>query len=178
MRSLTNHSMFEALFDRRLKPVGDFARELLAAGYDPAHATPKYPTEVWTRCLEIARQHRWPELSRPEAFRLIGREFSEGFLETIVGRLVGAAVPFMSPQSFLNRLSTYFRMGREDTGLSFEIVDQTPSACRIEVHNPSEVPGTFVAGMIEVALERLARKGSVEVLQKTPRDYELVVRWT
>jgi uncharacterized protein (TIGR02265 family) len=169
--------MFEALFDRRLKPTGEFAAELRAAGYDAAQALPKYPTEVWTRCLELARRHRWPQASQAEAYRQLGREFSQGFLETLVGRLVNAAIPFMSPQSFLNRLASYFRMGREDSGLSFDVVERTAASARVEVHNPAAVPGTFVAGIVEIALERMKRQGTVEVLQKSPTDYELLVRW-
>lgn len=175
--SLTNQSMFEALFERRLKPTGVFAEELKSAGYDASRVVAKYPTEVWRRCLDIARRHRWPELDEPDAFRHIGHEFTEGFLETIAGRLVGAALPFMSPGSFLKRLASYFRMGREDAELTFDIVELAPLSARVVVHNPAAVPGTFVAGMIDVMFERLSQQGTVEVLQKTPVDYELFVRW-
>lgn len=177
MASLTNQSMFEALFDRRLKPTGVFADELKAAGYDPSRAQAKYPTETWTRCLALARQHVWPQLSEADAFRHIGREFTEGFLETITGRLVGAALPFMTPASFIKRLASYFRMGREDSGLTFDIVELAASSARIVVHNPAAVPGTFVAGMLDLMFVRVKRQGTVEVLQKTPVDYELLVRW-
>jgi len=174
---MTNQSMFEALFDRRLKPTGPFAKALTLAGYEPSRAQEKYPTEVWTRCLALARHHVWPQLSEPEAFRHIGREFTEGFLETITGRLVGVALPFMNPGSFIKRLASYFRMGREDSGLSFEIVELGASSARIVVHNPAAVPGTFVAGMLDVMFVRVKTQGTVEVLQKTPLDYELLVRW-
>jgi len=169
--------MFEALFDRRLEPSGAFADDLRAAGYDPEQAVQKYPTDVWTRCLELARRHRWPTLSREEAYRQIGREFTLGFLETIPGRLVGVALPFMSLDSFLRRLQSYFRMGREDTGLTFDIVERGDGFNRVEVHNPAEVPGTFVAGLIEIAIERLGVKASVEVRQATPSEYQLHIRW-
>lgn len=177
MGSLTNQSMFEALFDRRLKPTGAFLEELKAAGYDALHAQTKYPTEVWTKCLSVARRHRWGELSEADAFRHIGREFTIGFLETIVGRFVGAAIPFMSAESFLNRLASYFRMGREDSRLAFDIVERGKGSARIIVHNPAAVPGSFVAGMIDVAFERIGTPGSVEVLQQSATDYELLVRW-
>lgn len=175
--SLTNQSMFEALFDRRLKPGGAFAEELKAAGYDPSTAKPKYPTAIWRRCLDVAHRHRWPALSESDAFRQIGREFTEGFLETIVGRLVAVTLPFMSVDSFLTRLASYFRMGREDSGLSFELVERKPGFAKAVAHNPAGVPGSFVAGMIEIAFERLKREGTVEVLQVTAYDYELQIRW-
>jgi uncharacterized protein (TIGR02265 family) len=175
--SITNQSMFEALFERRLKPTGAFREALVSAGYDGANAKPKYPTEVWTRCLGVARAHRYAELSEQEAWRQIGREFTLGFLETLVGRLVAVAIPLMSPDSFLNRLATWFRMGREDEGLTFDVVERGVGVARIVVHNPAAVGGGFVAGMIEIGFERLERAHSVEVLQSSPVDYELRVRW-
>lgn len=177
MASATNHSMFEALFDRRLRPEGAFAAELREAGYDQTRAVQRYPTEVWTRCLEIARRHRWPDAPRPEAYRQLGREFTLGYLETPVGRLVGVALPLMSPRSLLERFASYLRLGREDANLTFELVEVTCAGARAVVHNPAAVPGTFVAGMIEVAFERMGRQGRVEIAQQTPTDYELRARW-
>lgn len=176
-QSITNHSMFEALFDRRLSPSGAFSSDLKAAGYDALTAQQKYPTEVWVRCLEVARAHRWPAATQTEAYRQMGREFALGFLETIPGRLIAVALPFMSPSSWLNRLASYFRMGREDSGLVFELVERREGFTSIRVHNPSCVPGGFVAGIIEIGFERFRRPVTVDVSQGTPSDYELIVRW-
>jgi uncharacterized protein (TIGR02265 family) len=175
--STTSQSMFEALFDRRLKPTGAFLEQLRGAGYDSASSEARYPTEVWVRCLELARAHRYPQLSREEAYRHLGREFGAGFLETLVGALVSVALPFMTPASFLQRLSGYFRLGRSDSGLTFTIVETRPTACRVVVHNPAAVPGTFVAGMIDAALVRVTPDWSVEVLHTTATDYSLLVQW-
>jgi uncharacterized protein (TIGR02265 family) len=176
--SSTNHSMFEALFDRRLKPAGAFAAALKDAGYDPRLAVPKYSTHVWVRCLEIARAHRYATLPATEAYREIGREFTLGFLETLPGRLLATAIPFMTPRSFLRRLASYLRMGREDERLTFDLVKEEATAAEAVVHNPAAVPGGFVAGMIDVAMERLRTKATVEVDQHTPLDYTLRVRWS
>lgn len=177
VNSLTNFSMFEALFVRRLAPTGAFAAELKAAGFDPESPQPKYPTATWVHCLEIARRHRWATATETEAYHQLGREFSRGFLETISGRLIAAALPYMTPKSWLGRLASYFRMGREDTRLSFDVVEAHEGFSRIKVHNPSRVPGGFVAGIIEVGFEHLRRPVSIDVTQATPTDYELVVRW-
>lgn len=176
--STTNQSMFEALFDRRLKPTGAFADALCAAGYDPSRAVPVYPTEVWVRCLEIARTHAWPDLDVPAAYREIGREFAEGFLETIAGRLVGAALTFMSPASFVRRLASYFRLGRGDEKLVMDLVRDEPGAIDAVVHNPAAVPGDFVAGMIDAAHRRMKVESTVTVEQTSATDYRLLVRWT
>lgn len=175
--STTNHAMFEALFDRRLRPTGEFADELRAAGYDAARAVPKYPTELWVRCLEIARRQRWAALPIDEAYRHIGREFTHGFLETLTGRLVGVAIPFMTPKTFLRRLASYMRMGRNDDGLTFDLVNEQSSSVDAQVHNPAGVPGGFVAGMIDVAMDKLKVSWTITIDQKTPLDYVLHVEW-
>lgn len=170
--------MFEALFDRRLKPEGAFAAELKTAGYDAARAEPTYPTELWVRCLEVARRHRFAALTDQDAYRRIGREFAEGFLETIVGRIVGVALPFMSPRTFVRRLANYLRLGRSDTDLTFDLVRDEEGIIDAEVHNPSAVPGDFVAAIIDAAFARLKVSGSVVVRQQSPMDYQLEIRWS
>jgi uncharacterized protein (TIGR02265 family) len=175
--STTNHSMFEALFDRRLQPDGAFAEELRQAGSDRAKAVPTYPTEVWIRCLEIARRHALPGLPAPDAYRKLGAEFTEGFLETLVGRMVGVAMPFMTPQSFMRRLAAYLRLGRNDAGLTFDLTRDERFASDAKVHNPSGVPGTFVAGIVDAALQRMKVQWTIEIEQLSPRDYTLSLRW-
>lgn len=169
--------MFEALFDRRLKPEGAFAEALRAAGYDRSRAGAKYPTEIWVRCLEIARAHVYVSLEPNEAYRKIGREFTLGFLETLPGRLIGAAIPFMTPKGFLRRLANYLRMGRSDEQLTFDLTEESPTSVVAVVHNPSAVPGGFVAGLIDVAMEKLKVRHTMVIEQKTPYDYVLRVSW-
>lgn len=177
MPSETNQSMFEALFDRRLKPEGAFREALIGAGYDTDKPRPKYPTSVWVTCLELTRLARYGALSTEEAYRAIGREFTEGFLQTLVGRLVGVALPLMQPRSFLNRLERYFKMGREDGGIRYDMTELEPEHAHIEVVNPAGVPGDFVAGLIDVAFMRLTRSWTVTVTQRTNIHYSLDVRW-
>ena len=179
LASTTNHTMFEALFDRRLKPTGAFADELRVAGYSLATAVPVYPTEVWTNCLEIARRHHWPQLSLADAYRAIGKEYTEGFLETMLGRMVLVALPFMTPRTFVRRLASYLRLGRNDAGLTFDLARDEEGSIDALVHNPAGVPGNFVAGLIDTAMLRF--KGvqwTIEVEQRTRTDYTLLIRWT
>lgn len=169
--------MFEALFDRRLKPTGTFAEELRFAGYDPATAVPTYPTEVWITCLEVTRRNLYPTLTPPDAYRRIGHEATEGFLETLVGKMVRVALPFMTPTTFVRRLANYLRLGRNDAGLTFDLVRDEPGAIDAVVHNPAGVPGTYVAGLIDTAMLRFKVKWTIEVEQKSATDYTLAIRW-
>lgn len=175
--SVTNRSMFEALFDRRLKPTGAFAERLKQAGYDPQQPQLKYPTSVWKRCVDLARAERWPDLPTDEAFRAIGREATLGFFETLPGELITAALPFLTPVGFLEKVQNYFRLGREDSGLTFEVLEATDGFARCHLHNPAEVHGGFVAGIIDVAFTKLGLEYELEVKQESTTDYELTVRW-
>ncbi len=177
MPSETNQSMFEALFDRRLKPEGAFREALKGAGYDPDKPKARYPTSVWVTCLEIARSARFSSQTTDEAYRTLGREFTEGFMQTLVGRLVSVALPVMRPKSFLVRLERYFKMGREGGGIQYDMTEPAPRHAHIEVTNPAGVPGAFVAGMIDVAFMRIAKSWTIDILQRTAIHYALDVRW-
>lgn len=175
--STTNHSMFEALFERRLKPSGAFAEELRAAGYDALATEATYPTEIWTTCLEIARKWLWAPLPVADAYRAMGRVFGEGFLETAEGRLLAEAIGHMSPARFVQRIAIYLRLGRNDTQLTFDLTRDEPGWIDAQVHNPAAVPGTFVAGIIEAAYARMGVTWKMTVDQRTPTDYVMAIRW-
>lgn len=170
--------MFEALFDKRLKPTDTFAQALISAGYDARKAQPSYSTEVWVRCLAVARQHHYAGSPDAQAYRRLGFEFSEGFLQTIVGGMVGAVLPLLSPLGFLNRLGKYFTMGRNNGGLRFEMLESEEGRALIEVMNPAGVPGEFVAGIIEMALTRMHLRHTLVVTQTTPYLYRIEATWS
>ena len=50
-------------------------------------------------------------VERFAAWRLIGRDFITGFLETIAGRLVAVAFPFLSPKTLVDRSPRFMRLG-------------------------------------------------------------------
>lgn len=178
MGSTTAHSWFEALFERRLRPSGPFADALRFAGYDATRALPEYPTEVWLRCLEVAREQRWPDLDRERAYREMGIEFSLGFLETILGRVVGAAISFMTPASFMRRIAGYMRMGRNDDALTMELVSVEPRRVELTITNPTGVPSAFIAGVVDVACRHMRVNHTVGVHQHDVQRATVTVEWT
>jgi hypothetical protein len=82
-----------------------------------------------------------------------------------------------TPQTFVRNLGMYFRLGRDDEGLTFELTRDEPFASDVMVHNPAEVPGDFTAGIIDAAVQHMKVTWTVDVVQRTPRDYTLSVRW-
>jgi hypothetical protein len=77
-------SMFEGLYVKVLKPTGAFRDDLAKAGFDVQALRPEYPMDVWVACLDVTAKHLHPTLERFAAWRLIGRDFITGFLDTIV----------------------------------------------------------------------------------------------
>lgn len=100
----TDLSMFEGLFDKMLKPQGAFAAALKTAGYDAAHTKPSCPSQVFTDCMTVAARHAFPQLGVDQAYRCLGRIFTEGFLKTIPGKLVNATMPMIGPKRFVQRI--------------------------------------------------------------------------
>lgn len=171
----TAYIMFEALFDKRLKPQGAFEAELRKAGYDASRTRTSYPTEVWHQCLELAVTHATPGQDRPKALQWLGREFCLGFFQTLPGRLVKGSLQFMRPPTLLRRFATYLRMGRED--VSFELVEERERGARGRVHNPTGNRAYFIAGTLEVGLEQMgvAPRVTVEPIDET--NFWLDVSW-
>lgn len=170
--------MFEALFDRQLRPDASFSEALKHAGYDAANPQAKYLTSVWVACLEVARHRRFETLEPVDAYRKLGFLFTEGFMMTLVGRLVGVALPMMRPLSFVNRLGRYFTMGRSGEDIRYEVVEASPGHAFVEIRNPAAVPGAFVAGMIDYAFSKMEVTWDIKVNQKTAIHYSLDITWS
>ncbi|ATB28321.1 DUF2378 family protein [Melittangium boletus] len=168
-------SVFEGLFIRGLAPHGALARALVAEGYDPRCPEMDYPIGVWKRCVIQARRMVYGELNDADAHRLLGRKLCEGFSETLVGRVAAVALPMIGPARVMERLPRYFAMmGRPD--IEFQLVvlnDRERRVCISDVHNRPE----FVAGSMEVALERAHVQPIIHVDDRSPQGFRLLVRW-
>lgn len=121
---MTDQSVFEGLFSRALKPERDFLAELRAAGYDPARPERRYPTRVWKACVEVACRRVHPELPEGEAMNLLGRRFIDGFFETIIGKVVLVALPFLSADSLVRRIPKFRSMTA--TGIEVMVEQDNP----------------------------------------------------
>jgi uncharacterized protein (TIGR02265 family) len=140
--SIVRGAAFEGLLVRLLQPTGRFAEELSAAGYDP-RAAPRaeYPRRVWLACVEIARRHTYPELPRDEGLRRLGRRFVEALRQTLMGKLLSATLPMLSPAAVMQRLPKAWantqpqlrllvrELAPRDWSVTFEDRDLLPHFC-------------------------------------------------
>ncbi len=173
--SMSEGSLFEALFERVLKPTGAFADELRRIGYDPAKTLAKYPTRVWLEAVEIACRFAFPGLARPQAMRRVGRTVVEGFLGTLVGKVIGVGIPLIGPERAIMRLPTYISAGRKD--LEIEVTMEAKRRARVVVVDAFAVP-EFMAGVIEAGMEKAGVTAKVEIVEVALPRYQLGVSWS
>ncbi len=169
--SMTNHSVFEGMFDRALRPAGSFAVALRGLGYDPERPELWYPTVTWNRALDVSREHLFPELSREDADRELGRRFIEGFFETITGKFVKLALPLVGPEGMLRRLPRYYQPTQ--TGTEIEILEDGPRTLRLRSTSDHNRPD-FMVGLLEGVPNFGYRP---EVIERSPESFTLRIGW-
>ncbi|HLT29814.1 MAG TPA: DUF2378 family protein [Myxococcaceae bacterium] len=167
-------SMFEALFERRLKPDGAFLQDLVQAGYDPSHPEVEYPEAVLIRCIEVARRHAFPELSPKDGEFRVGQELSDGFLgDTLAGKVMAAAMPLVGPERIIRSLPRRFKSGTD--GEAPDVQQIGDRQWRVEMgHNATPY---MVAGAIQAALARTGVEARVEVERAHPKCV-LLATWS
>jgi len=168
-------SVFEGLFVRGLEPNSQLAQGLRSEGYEPKCPEVDYPVQVWKRCVALARDIVYGQLGDAEAYRLLGRKLTEGFADTLVGRVAAVALPMIGATGVVQRLPRYLSMmGRPD--LEVRLISVGDRARRVSIpdmHNRPE----FIAGALEVALERAHVKPCISVEDRSHLGFSLLVRW-
>jgi uncharacterized protein (TIGR02265 family) len=168
-------SVMEGLFVRGLKADGKLAEGLLSLGYDLKKPDLNYSVLTWQRCVNLARQELFGQMTDEEAYRLLGRKLVSGFLETIVGRVVAVAMPMIGPARVVDRLPRYLAMmGRGEIELTITPVGERGR--RVQMMDRYNRP-EFMAGCLEVGLERADAKPNVTVEERSAEGYRLFLRW-
>lgn len=165
---------FDGLFVHGLKASGALAQALRGIGYDAEDAREHYPLEVWRAALRVAREHAFPGMTGPQAERLLGVRYVEGFLMTPVGSVFAAETLGNGPDRCMSRLPAYVRAGREDMVVSLDAVHQREWRLRME--DPEPMPDFFI-GVLEAVLRRAQVEPQVELVDRTAVAYTLRIRW-
>jgi len=174
--SVVRDSVFEGLFVHVLhvRPDGPEADALRRVGFDLRNPQAEYSGRVWKDALELACQFHYPELSREEAQRTLGRRFIEGFVQTLAGRVLKLILPMVGPEGVLRRLHPLMSIGSPNTRLV--VSDFGAHDWRVEFQVRWAMPD-FVAGLLETALSRTGPEVQVQVLERSEDRYLLAVRW-
>lgn len=172
---MTKASVFEGLFDRVLRPQGAFAEALRAAGYDPERRRSEYPTRLWHACLELARAHVYPGLTRDEAYHQLGRGLAQGYLSTMIGALVASTLPLWGPEGLLRSLHRIWARGQPDV---LVVTERMGTRHWRVLMKGRDVEPHLGAGTLERGLERTGARGvRCEVVEGSSTRFELRVTW-
>lgn len=161
-----SRSVLEGLFVHALEPEGAFARELSEAGIDAALQQPRAPQELLVRGLDVAWRHRFPRLSRNEAWQRLGRLFIEGYFRTTVGQLIAFAVPALRPTRFVSMIPSYVRTGLEDVTTEVKLLG--PQRAQVTLGGGHEGCAWLLAGVLEVCFERMSVPARLEPAWERP----------
>src|SRR5262245_35964957 len=120
----TDYAVFEGLFRRALHvdPNGPLAEELRQVGFDLRAPKGRYPSAVWQSALDVAAKHHYPKLTVDQGHRELGRLFTAGFFETIVGKVIGSIIPFLGNDRMMARMPKFAAMAT--SGISLEAIKE------------------------------------------------------
>lgn len=171
-------SMFEGLFVHALRvdPGGAFADELRAAGFDLRDVQPRYDLAVWVAAVDLCWRRYHPGLARFDAWRKVGRQFIEGYLQTVVGRFIALALPLMTAPRFVEHVPLYVGTGLG--GIECEVERQGEREALVTLHGPHQGAAHLLSGVLEVCFERMQVAGTFEPTPLAGVDSTILVRWT
>jgi len=169
----TDHNVFEGLFGKLFQPESAFKADLRAAGYDVDNPQLRYPTTVLVACLDVIARHVYPELPREEAHHQIGQRFANGYLGTILGRIIRTLVLALGVDRFVMQLPKVVSLAAQ--GVTAEVKPQGPGEYLITFKGEDQPPD-FIAGAFEGAAQDLSVfKCHAEVVRRTPAEFDMKV---
>lgn len=133
-----------------------------------------YPRKLWEKILPIASQGLFPNLSRTDALRSLGRLTIEHYGTGLVGSALFALLKLIGPMRAINRTRRNFRTSNNYT------------ECRITEHGAKEVVmwmnevefNEYTAGVLEAGVTAAGAKNVRVVIQNVEGDgTNFLVTW-
>ncbi len=156
-------------FGARLTPK--LFAELKAVGMDFEGSQAAYPMETFLSAMQVLARGLVPGAPASEQYRLLGREFMKGYVQTALGFAIFSMAKLIGPKRTLTKLSKGFRT----TGnyLECDVQDIGPNEVHVATRIKPEfkdrltdaVPVTsqYRLGVFEGTLEQLGVTGRVEM---------------
>jgi uncharacterized protein (TIGR02265 family) len=146
-----------------------------ARGLDPERPLrDAYPMETFVEVVHFVAGRLHPQLELEAAVARVGRDFMDGFGQTMIGRAMLAMMRVIGPQSALRRVTQEFRTGNNYS--ETRLTQRGPSEFELWV-NELQMPGWYV-GIVGRGLELAgARSTSVTLLRKEEVGGTFRVAW-
>lgn len=102
--------VFSTAIEGFMKSVGnrltpELRKELAELGVNVDVPQVAYPLEIWERALRRASEALFPAEADADRWRLMGRAFMHGYVETLVGRASFAMARLLGPRRTLERMA-------------------------------------------------------------------------
>ena len=136
---------------------------------------PAYSLSVWVEVLSFVATQLHPGLALDEAVAAVGREFMDGYAQTLVGRAMVPMMRLIGPRRTLERVTRQFRTGNNfsETRLN----QLSPSEFTLWV-NEVQLAGWYI-GILSRGLELAgSREVKIELLSREAGAGTFRVRWT
>jgi uncharacterized protein (TIGR02265 family) len=169
-------STFEGLFIQALKVQGPTVDKLRAVGFDIKRMESSYSVDVWRKSLEVARLEYFPQLSQTDGDFQLGATMVDGFLKTIIGTLIRAAIPFLSADAFCVRLPRFFSSGIEGDFRKPALVKLGDKRYAVTLFGEQGVPW-FTAGAIDAALRLTKVTPNIVVSEVKAESFTVNITW-
>ncbi len=169
-------STFEGMFIRALKVNGPIVGRLKAVGFNPERMEPAYAVEVWRQSLNVAAMEYYPTLSPADAEFQLGARMVRGYLGTIVGKVIEAALPFLSADALCMRLPRFFSSGIVGDVRPPEVTKVGPGHYQVTLFGDQGVPW-FTAGAVDAVLRINKISPKVRVLEVKPTSFTVDIAW-
>lgn len=170
-------STFEGMFQRGLEVDDAMAAKLRAIGFDIKRMEPSYPVSVWAEALRLAAREYFPQHSPADAEFELGKRMVDGYFATLVGKVLGAAMPFLSPDTLCTRLPRFFSTGVEGETKPAQIRKLGERHYEATLYGDQGVPW-FTAGSVDSALRLTRVKPTVKVAEVKPDHFVIDITWS
>lgn len=166
--------IWESLFVRGLQLEAPALEALRTEGLDLHHLPASASLELFSRCVRVVHAHVFPGLSEAQVYRELGRRTMQGFLSTLLGRVMATGFPLLGPVRFLKRMPQTVKV----TGVQMHVVHVPlgEQEHRLEFRSTRVTP-EYAAGLVERGLELSGAQPQVQAQRQDALGFDLLVRW-
>lgn len=161
---------------RLLEPQGAFAEELRAVGFDLERPELRYTPAVLLAVLDVCHRYRYPERSREEAHREIGRRFVAHFFGTFLGRVAGTLLQALGLRRFLLQLPKVASM--ITAGLEIQAREVSPEEIGLVFRGSKDMSADYTTGTIEGAARAGKFEMRAEIVRREEEEFEVRITGT
>jgi uncharacterized protein (TIGR02265 family) len=158
----------------RLTPA--LKQRLKAAGFDCDDVKPQYPKEIFTPCVEAAREALYPGLPREEGLFRLGESLVEGATQTVMGKAMLSMGKLVGPEKTLLRSHLQYRGGTNFTEVRLSKLGERHY--EFWMNDGAEIP-QFGAGTLAATIKYTGGKDVRVVAAKIePPALTFDIRWS